>query len=106
VRLGIGDLVFCYTDAFIEAQSVNGEMLGAAGLCTLVQTVTPDPVDPPSLIARLLHALARHSPENLTRDYLTGLLIRPNGTLPDVPWRDRLAAPFRRIAARAGLHFS
>ena len=41
VRLGPGDAVLCYTDAFIEAQRPDGSFLGTEGLLAIVTAASP-----------------------------------------------------------------
>lgn len=102
VTLGVGDLVLCYTDSLSEARDGSGELIGTPGLLDRVRSL--DVADPARLVPALLAELGRLDPANLTRDDVTCLLVRPNGTRPRLPIVDRLMSPFRAVAGFAGVH--
>lgn len=93
VRLGLGDLVICYTDSLIESKGSDGEMLNPSGVLEIARTI--DTQDPKQVIPNLLSAIERQAYGNLTADDVTVLLFRPNGTAASVPIKDRIAAPLR-----------
>jgi phosphoserine phosphatase RsbU/P len=103
VRLRVGDLILSYTDSLTEARDGAGELIGEEGLLELVRGLGPP--EPANFVARLLSGIADLADENLTRDDVTCLLIRPNGLRPHVPLRDRLLAPLRIVADWRGVHF-
>jgi len=95
VKLEIGDLVLCYTDALIESRGADGQMLGSAGLLKLVARF--DAVDASLLLRRLLHDMASLHEGNLSNDDVTILLFRPNGQGKVVRLRDKILAPLRVV---------
>ncbi|REJ93756.1 MAG: serine/threonine-protein phosphatase [Planctomycetota bacterium] len=91
VKLNMGDLVICYSDAFSEAHRANGEMLQSGGL---LQLLIDAPVEQPDhVIPWLIDRLRRENAANLTNDDATVALITPNEET--VPLRDNLLAPWR-----------
>ena len=99
VKLRVGDIVLCYTDSLIESHGADGQMLGTAGLLEVVRSV--DAGDPATFTSRLLAKIGELSPKNLDGDDVTVMLFRPNGIGAAVPFKERLAAPFRVIKAIA-----
>ncbi|MGD1275830.1 MAG: PP2C family protein-serine/threonine phosphatase [Tepidisphaeraceae bacterium] len=97
VELGVGDLVVCYTDALSESRRADGELLGERGLLTIAQSLDAD--DPETLIERLLAAVGRLNPRNLSEDDVTVLLLRPNGRRPRYSFSERLGAQIRFAGA-------
>jgi hypothetical protein len=95
VRLRVGDLVLCYTDALMESHDERGEMLGTGGLLKLATTI--DFSDPQRVISNLIAAIQANG--TLGKDDVTALLFRPNGLKPYLPLKDRVLAPFR-VAGR------
>jgi serine phosphatase RsbU (regulator of sigma subunit) len=93
MKLAIGDLVLCYTDAAIEARDGSGRMLGPTGLQRLVAEIPPG--EPAAILPALRDRLGALAPGNLEQDDLTLLLFRPNGLAPRVPFFVRAAAPLR-----------
>jgi len=55
VKLGLGDLVLFYTDAWLEAHNPGGALLGEAGFLDLLERIGPE--HPRSLGERLTAAL-------------------------------------------------
>jgi sigma-B regulation protein RsbU (phosphoserine phosphatase) len=102
VPLAVGDLVLCYTDSMSEARYASGELIGTEGLLALVRG--SDLSDPASLLPKILAKLGELDPANLTRDDVTGLLLRSNGSRPSLPLADRLLASARALAGFAGVH--
>jgi serine phosphatase RsbU (regulator of sigma subunit) len=103
VRLKVNDLVLCYTDSLIEARDMQGELIGPAGLLSLLQQLGEP--EPAGLVARILAAIDRHGQGSVNRDDVTCLLFRPNGLRPKVPYLDRLMGGPRVIADWCGVHF-
>ena len=92
-RLGVNDLVLCYTDSLVECGDGRGALLGQQGLLEVVRTL--DASTPASFIPALLRAIERKSCAPLSGDDVTVLLFRPNGLAPTKLLRDLLVAPFR-----------
>lgn len=93
VKLGVGDVVLCYSDVLIEARLPDGELLGTGGLLSIVQTL--DPSDAATFLPRLLEAIDTRARGSLGEDDLTLLLFRPNGQGPPRPLLDRVLGPAR-----------
>ncbi len=86
VELQPGDRVLAYTDALMESNHPDGEMLGEEGVLHIVRRL-PNP-SPASLLA----AIAALHPENLTSDDVTVLLFTATGRPPANTWSDRFRA--------------
>ncbi|MGA2715570.1 MAG: PP2C family protein-serine/threonine phosphatase [Bryobacteraceae bacterium] len=103
VELEPGDCLLCYTDALIESNDADGEMLGEAGLLKIVRLLTdPDggAVDAPQRLAeRLLEEIGARYPENLTEDDVTVLVVRANGRELRYSTRDKLRAFGRMVGS-------
>jgi len=95
LRLEVGDVVMCYSDALIECHDRDGRMLGAAGLLEMARGV--DAGEPSRFTSTLLKKIEALAPGNLTGDDVTILLFRPNGLAPRLTLRERLSA-LRRMA--------
>lgn len=80
LRLGPGDLVLAYTDAFVEAATPTGRQLGEAGLRTLVEEL--DPTDPLGMISALWARIAEFRGGAPPEDDATLLLVRHQGGGP------------------------
>jgi len=90
-RLAEGDIVLCYSDAFTESRSSDGQMLHTEGLRQLMADA---PVEEPAhLIAWLRERLRGEDERNLEDDDATITLLTPNQLR--VPLRDNLLAPIR-----------
>jgi phosphoserine phosphatase RsbU/P len=100
VDLGLGDMVLCYTDSLPESKDKSGELLGEQRLLEIARSI--DASQPARVIPNLLKAIEVLYPDNLTGDDVTCLLFRPNGTVPHVPFRDRMMAPLRVMRGVAG----
>jgi len=96
VELKPGDCLICYTDALIESNDADGEMLGEAGLLKIVRLLTaPDggALDAPQRLAeRLLEEIGARYPDNLTDDDVTVLVVRANGRALRYSTGDKLRA--------------
>jgi hypothetical protein len=101
VELNPGDCLICYTDALIESNDADGEMLGEGGLLKIVRLLTAsagEAMDGPQRAAeRLLEEIGARYPENLTDDDVTVLVIRANGSAAHYSIGDQLRA-FGRLA--------
>lgn len=94
LRLDQGDLVICYSDAFIEAVNANDEMLGVEGLLNVVRESTPDEAS--SLLPHIVSQIEALNPTNLRDDDATAVLITPNAER--VAFADNLKAPGRWLS--------
>jgi serine phosphatase RsbU (regulator of sigma subunit) len=96
VELEPGDCLICYTDALIESNDADGEMLGEAGLLKIVRLLTgPDDgqLDKPQRLAeRLLEEIGARYPENLTEDDVTVLVVSANGRAPHYSIGEKMRA--------------
>jgi hypothetical protein len=98
VALDVGDLVLCYTDALTESRDPSGELLCEEGLLRIIQTL-PVAGQEEKLIDLLLAAVGAEHPENLSKDDVTVLLVRPNGNRPRATVRDKLWALIGMLGA-------
>ena len=89
IELEIGDCVVTYTDALIESQDADGQMLGEDGLLRIMRLLGE--VDPPELIGTVLGEIADRYPENLSGDDVTMMVLRVNQRRPHYSLRERLA---------------
>lgn len=80
IKLDKGDLVLICTDAIIEAESPDGELLGSAGLLKSVRGI--DAHDPGNFCSRLLECVAAHRGQHPPNDDLTVLLLHHNAADP------------------------
>jgi hypothetical protein len=97
VELEVGDLAILYTDALTESRYAEGELLGETGLLAIARSL--DPRGPQTLIERLLAAVGRLNPRNLSEDDVTVLLVQPNGRRPRYSLPERLRAQMRFVGA-------
>ena len=93
VELAPGDCVLSYTDALIESNDADGEMLGEQGVLRIVRLLGD--VDPPELTAALLREIAERYPENLSEDDVTVLLVRSSGRKLRFSLAEKLGALMR-----------
>jgi hypothetical protein len=88
VRLRASDMVLLYTDSLTEARTAGGELLGEAGAQGLLNRV--DAREPAAFVRSLL---SRFESEGVTfSDDVTLLLLRANGLVPPLSFRERLNA--------------
>jgi serine phosphatase RsbU (regulator of sigma subunit) len=85
-----GDCVVAYSDALIESQDADGEMLGEDGLLRIVRLLGEP--DAPRLIATLLAEIADRYPENLSNDDVTVLVLKATDREPSYSFRQKLSA--------------
>lgn len=97
LELQEGDCVLAYTDALMEAQDADGEMLGEDGVLRLLQLMGK--VDPPTLTARLLGEIGSRYPDNLAADDVTVMLARATARDARYTLRDRVKAASRALGA-------
>jgi sigma-B regulation protein RsbU (phosphoserine phosphatase) len=93
VELAPGDCVLSYTDALMESNDADGEMLGEKGVLRLARLLGE--IEPDKLIEALIKEIGERYPENLTEDDVTVLLVRANGRQARYSFRDKLAALVR-----------
>ena len=98
VELQEGDCVLAYTDALMEAQDADGEMLGEDGVLKILRLLGE--VQPATLIASLLREIGDRYPENLAADDVTVMLVRATARQTHYTLGDRLRA-FGRVCATA-----
>lgn len=91
VELEPGDCVLSYTDALMESNDANGEMLGEHGVLRIVRLLGD--IEPEKLTDALLREIAERYPQNLSDDDVTVLLVRANGQ----PLRFSLAEKFKAL---------
>jgi phosphoserine phosphatase RsbU/P len=90
IELDVGDCVLTYSDALIESQDADGEMLGEAGLLRILQLLGE--VDAPELIRTLLREIEERFPENLSNDDVTVIVVHVNREKPHYSLRQKLQA--------------
>ena len=100
VELQEGDCVLAYTDALMEAQDADGEMLGEDGVLRLLQLLGE--VDPPRLTAALLGEIESRYPENLAADDVTVMLVRASSRETRYTLGARLGALGRVVRTAIG----
>lgn len=99
LRLELGDLVFFYTDAFIESRGPDGNLLGSNAFLDLVTAM--DITHPETLPEQIVAKITSLYPGNLSDDDLTLLLFRPTGEDAHVPFTKRVMAPIRLLKGMA-----
>jgi phosphoserine phosphatase RsbU/P len=77
VELEPGDCVLSYTDALMESNDANGDMLGENGVLRIARLLGD--LEPEKLIDAMLREIAERYPENLSDDDVTVLLVRASG---------------------------
>ena len=97
VVLETGDCVVTYTDALIESSDANGEMLGEQGVLRILKSLVDIPAE--KLIEGLLSEIAMQYPENLSKDDVTIMVARANGTAPTFTLIDQVKAAGRLAGA-------
>jgi serine phosphatase RsbU (regulator of sigma subunit) len=93
VELEPGDCVLSYTDALMESNDADGEMLGENGVLRIARMLGD--VEPPKMIEALLGEIAERFPSNLSEDDVTVLLVRANGRKPRHSLSEKLWAVIR-----------
>jgi sigma-B regulation protein RsbU (phosphoserine phosphatase) len=95
IELQDGDCVLAYTDALMESQDADGEMLGEAGLLRILRLMGD--ADAPTLISTLLAEIADRYPDNLATDDVTVLVVRATSRQLPHSFGQRLWAALRLI---------
>src|SRR5262245_57585402 len=90
VELSVGDYVVSYTDALIESQDSDGEMLGEEGLLRIMRLLGD--IDAPQLIRTVLREIADRYPENLSGDDVTVMVLRVSQRQPYYSFSEKLGA--------------
>lgn len=80
VKLEKGDLVLIFTDALVEAENPDGELLGPQGLMKYVRQL--DVQAPGKFCSSLLECVAAYRGHNAPNDDVTVLLLHHNGAKP------------------------
>jgi len=101
IELEPGDCVLSYTEALKESDDADGTLLGEAGVLRIARLLGN--LEPQDLIEKLLQEIAERSPENLSDDDVTVLVVRANGRDPHYSFGEKLgaAARFLRSLIRA-----
>jgi phosphoserine phosphatase RsbU/P len=101
VELESGDCVLSYTDALMESNDADGQMLGEAGVLRIARLLGN--VEPQKLTEALLGEIAGRFPENLSEDDVTVLVVRANGRQPRYTFGETVGAlaRFSRSLIRA-----
>jgi phosphoserine phosphatase RsbU/P len=97
IELQDGDCVLAYTDALIESQDADGEMLGEAGVLRILRLLGD--ADAPRLISTLLAEIGDRYPDNLSTDDVTVLVVRATSRHMRHPFSQRLWAALRLAGA-------
>jgi sigma-B regulation protein RsbU (phosphoserine phosphatase) len=95
IELQEGDCVLAYTDALMESQDADGEMLGEAGVLRLLRLMGT--TDAPSLIPTLLAEITDRYPANLSTDDVTVMVVRATSRPLRYSLRERFTAAVRLI---------
>jgi serine phosphatase RsbU (regulator of sigma subunit) len=98
-RLAPGDLMLCYSDALSESRMAEGRLLGTAGVLDLLSGA--DAGDPGQIIPQLLAQIRELSPDNLSQDDVSVVLIRANGQRTTIA--DDFMAPLRLLSSAKDL---
>ncbi len=93
VELQLGDSLVTYSDALIESRDADGEMLGEEGLLRILRLLGDVPAQ--TLTETLLAEISCRYPENLSDDDVTVMVVRANGSKPDLSLRQKLDSLFR-----------
>jgi hypothetical protein len=93
VELEPGDCVLSYTDALMESNDANGDMLGEDGVLRIARLLGD--MEPEKLIDALLREIAERYPENLSDDDVTVLLVRSSGRPLRFSVKEKLGALMR-----------
>jgi sigma-B regulation protein RsbU (phosphoserine phosphatase) len=90
VELEPGDCLVTYTDALIESNDADGEMLGEDGLLRIVRQLGD--LEPQKLIDTLVAEISERYPKNLSDDDTTVLAVRANGRKLNYSFGEKLKA--------------
>ncbi len=93
VRLDDGDRVLCYTDSLVESRDETGELLGPAGLLSILNQMPDAPSG--EFIPLLIESLKRHVGDSLAADDMTILLFATNPETAHSSFFTRAWAPIR-----------
>jgi serine phosphatase RsbU (regulator of sigma subunit) len=93
VELEPGDCVVSYTDALMESQDADGEMLGEDGVLRIMRLLGD--VDPPKLPGALLGEIQDRYPQNLSNDDVTVMVLHVNARKPRYTSGEKLKALLR-----------
>lgn len=85
VKLGKGDLLAMYSDAFLEARGVDGKPWGEDGLMDVVRAASDaagEGIDPAALRGRILAEISRRTGEPAMDDDATMIVLHHNASDP------------------------
>ena len=97
VELNVGDCVVSYTDALIESQDADGEMLGEDGVLRIVRLLGE--VSGTRVLATLLGEIRDRYPKNLSNDDVTVVVMEVTGRKLRFSARQQLRALGRMCAS-------
>jgi phosphoserine phosphatase RsbU/P len=100
IELEDGDCVLAYTDAVMESQDADGEMLGEDGVLRILQLLGE--VEASRLIPTLVNEIAERYPNNLADDDLTVMVVRATSHQVRYSLADRVRALGRVLRTAAG----
>lgn len=93
VRIGQGDMVLLYSDAFIESLNSESRQIGIDGVLDVLNGMPSS--DPAEIIPSLKDTIFSWQPGNLKDDDATVMLGHFRGPKPR--WRDTIKAPVRLL---------
>lgn len=93
IKLAPNDLVLCVSDAFTEALTPEGKLLGSEGFGKVVAGI--DASEPSRIIPELVERVSNLHEGNLQQDDATALLFQATGSSTSL--LDNLMAPFRML---------
>ena len=93
IKLNVGDMLLCYSDALIESVDETGEQFGLKGIAKLVNQL--DASVPENIVPGVIDAVRLCDPENLKDDDATIMLLSCDGSGATI--KDNLLAPFRLL---------
>jgi sigma-B regulation protein RsbU (phosphoserine phosphatase) len=93
VELDAGDCVVSYSDALMESQDADGEMLGEDGVLRIMRLLGD--VDAPQLLGALLGEIRERYPQNLSNDDVTVVVLQANNRKPSYSSKEKLGALMR-----------
>ena len=100
IEMQDGDCVVAFTDALIESQDADGEMLGEEGVLRILRLMGD--ADAPRLISTLLAEIGDRFPENLSTDDVTVLVVRATSRQARYSLAQRLWALARLVGTAIG----
>jgi serine phosphatase RsbU (regulator of sigma subunit) len=97
VELEPGDCVVSYTDALMESQDADGEMLGEDGVLRIMRLLGD--MEPQKLLGALLAEIEDRYPQNLSNDDVTVMVLHVNERKPSYSPGEKLKALLRVVGS-------